>query len=92
MVFKTAKVEQSLKKKGFQLQPADHRYLVLYYRGKRTKIRTKVSHNGQDINDFLINQMSKQVHLCKEDFIDLINCPLSQEEYLQKMLLAKVID
>ncbi|SFJ25735.1 hypothetical protein SAMN02910355_1829 [Terrisporobacter glycolicus] len=85
MVFSSNKVESSLKKKGFIQEPGDHKYFVFYCDGKRSKIRTKVSHNGQDIGDSLIKCMSKQVHLNKSDFADLINCPLSKEEYTKKM-------
>ncbi len=88
MVFSSKKVEQSLIKKGFKLEPSDHKYYVFYYNGKRTRIKTKVSHCGQEINDFLIKNMSRQVHLNKSQFCDLINCPLSKEAY--KDILIKI--
>lgn len=81
MVFKSKDVEKSLTKKGFKKEPRDHYYFVLYVDGKRTKVKTKLSHNGQDIDDYLIKNMSKQVHLDKVKFCDLINCPLSENEY-----------
>lgn len=85
MAFNSNKVERSLKKKGFKQEPGDHKYFVFYYNGKRSNIKTKVSHCGQDIGDSLIKCMSKQVHLSKTDFENLINCPLSKEEYTKKM-------
>lgn len=83
---KANKVRSSLKKKGFNLVENSHHYYWLYYNGKKTNIRTHVSHNDQIIDDYLINKMKKQVCLSKEDFLDLINCPLSKEEYIQKLL------
>ena len=81
MVFKSQKVEKSLKRKGFKEEPRDHKYFVFYNNGKKTRIKTKVSHCGQEINDYLIDQMKKQLHLNKSQFEDLINCPLSEEDY-----------
>ncbi|MFR1850293.1 MAG: type II toxin-antitoxin system HicA family toxin [Clostridium sp.] len=81
MVFKSQKVEKALKRKGFKEEPRDHKYFVFYNNGKKTRIKTKVSHCGQEINDYLIDQMKKQLHLNKSQFEDLINCPLSEEDY-----------
>lgn len=85
MVFKSEKVKNSLSKKGFVWEPGDHNFYVLHVDGVRTHIRTKVSHCGRDINDYLIDKMKKQVCLSKNDFLDLINCPLSKEQYIEKM-------
>lgn len=86
-VFKDKKVRKSLEKKGFKQEPSSHHnYYYLYDQdGKRTKINTHTSRNEQEIGNFLIGQMSKQLKLSKEDFIDLINCPLSYEEYIAKL-------
>lgn len=81
MTFKSKKVERSLLKKGFHAEPRDHWCYVFYLNGKRTRVKTHTSHCNQEINDYLINKMSKQVHLSKAEFIDLIECPLSAEEY-----------
>lgn len=35
------------------------------------------------ISDNLLSQMAKQCHLTKNDFIDLIDCPLTQDKYEQ---------
>ena len=85
-VFKSRKVVSSLKRKGFVEEPRDHMtYTLCDENGKLTTIWTKVSHNGQDINKYLIKQMSNQTRLSKEDFEDLINCPLSKEMYYKKL-------
>jgi len=89
---KAYKVELSLKKKGFKQEPGDHKYFYYYYNGEVTDIRTKTSHCGQDIDDYLINKMSKQVSLNKTDFINLINCPLSKEKYAEKLRKKGIID
>lgn len=85
-VFKSRKVVSSLKRKGFIEEPGDHMtYTLCDENGQLTSIWTKVSHNGQDIDRYLIKQMSRQTRLSKEDFEDLINCPLSKEMYIKKL-------
>jgi hypothetical protein len=75
-------VLSSLRRKGFKEEPGDH--VILRYcnlEGQKTKFRTKLSHNKQDLNDHLISQMAKQCGLNKQQFLDLVDCPLSQEQY-----------
>lgn len=80
---KTRKIKTSLKKKGFKEGNGDHKYYFLYINDRKTSIFTKISHGEGEINDFLIKQMSKQTRLEKNEFLDLINCPLSYEEYIE---------
>ena len=79
---KTRKIINSLTAKGFMPQNGDHKYLLFFVNGKKTRIKTKVSHGEDEIGDFLISQMQQQTHLKKkQDFLDLVNCPLSQRDY-----------
>ena len=78
------KTEKNLKKKGFIEainKSPDHIRLEFYHKGKLI-LGTKLSHNGQDLNDYLIKQMAVQCQLSKEEFKNLAQCPLSQENYL----------
>lgn len=89
MVLNKNKVYKNLKKKGFvdsESRSKDHKYLDYIHEGKLIAW-TKVSHGGsKDVNDHLIKSMSKQCLLSKEQFADLVNCPLSKEEYLQILI------
>lgn len=82
-VRKARDIEKSLIRKGFKQEPRDHRFFVLYIDGKRSSVNTHTSHCGQEINDYLIDCMKKQLSLTKKQFLDLIDCPLSYEEYIQ---------
>jgi hypothetical protein len=78
------KTIKNLQKKGFTEplnKSTDHIRLEFWHNGKLTRANTKLSHNNQDLNDFLISKMSKQVCLTKNQFIDLAECPLGQKEY-----------
>ncbi|HWQ18502.1 MAG TPA: hypothetical protein VN455_01910 [Methanotrichaceae archaeon] len=39
---------------------------------------------NQDISASILNAMAKELGITKEDFIDLVKCPLSTKEYLIK--------
>ncbi len=70
----------------------NHRFYFLYDdSGKRTSVRTKVSHNQQEINDYLANCMKKQLHLSKDEFNDLVKCPLKYEQYLRLLKDRRVL-
>lgn len=83
---KTNKVLKGLTKKGFFLEKGDHKRLIFYFDGKKTEIRTKLSHGSKEINDFLIHKMSIQIKLDnKKQFIDLIDCPMTSNSYLKQL-------
>lgn len=82
---RTDKIKSSLTKKGFVAENGDHKFYTLYCDGKKTQIYTKVSHGKTEVGEPLIGKMAKQVRLSKLQFADLINCPLSKEEYMQMM-------
>lgn len=86
-VLSSKKTRQSLLKKGFEQLEGDHHYFV-YRHGGKIVLKTKISHNDQDITDGLISKMYRQCHLNnKKQFLDLIDCPLSQEGY--EIILGK---
>lgn len=80
----------SLNKKGFvQTDYRDHYYLTYYTKsGKKTNIYTKLSRGThyKMIGDSLLNPMAKQCKLDKSDFIDLVDCPLSRDDYERKLI------
>ena len=79
------KTYKSLKKKGFTdtiTKSVDHKRLEFFH-NKKLVLSTRLSHHSKDLGDYLIKQMSFQCHLDKNEFIDLANCPLSKEEFLE---------
>ncbi len=72
---------KSLKRKGFVEKQSHHRFLELWHNGKFI-LHTRLSQGGEhDLNNFLIKQMSVQCKLDKAQFLDLVRCPLSKEDY-----------
>jgi hypothetical protein len=85
------KTSKALLKKGFLLADKDHHYYEFWHDNKMVA-RTHMSHNDQEIDNWLIGQMKRQCHLEKKDFIDLINCPLSKDAYVDKLREAGIIN
>ncbi len=85
VTIKVRDVLNGLEKKGFSRSEGDHSHLVFYVDGKKTAIRTKVSHGSSEIDDRLIHLMSIQLRLDKRKFIDLICCPLTLDDYLKEL-------
>lgn len=86
MTLSKNKTYKNLKKKGFIdsiSHSDDHKYLE-YFAEDKLVLYTKISHgSSKDLSDYLIHQMSSQCKLTKQQFFDLVNCPLSKEMYLQ---------
>ena len=81
---KARDVKANLPKKGFvEDRSRDHINYWYQPEGKKTVIKTKISHSANDIGDSLIGKMSRQTHLDKQQFLDLVNCPLSKEDYYE---------
>ncbi|BAQ67120.1 hypothetical protein [Geminocystis sp. NIES-3709] len=81
-----SKVEKGLLTKGFRVNENDHHYFIYYTQEcKKTTVKTKTSHTKKmkTISDHLLSQMAKQCRLTKSDFLDLIDCPLTQDKYEQ---------
>ncbi len=85
---------KNLKKKGFEDAPScsdDHKYLEFRHKGK-VILYTKLSHGKKEIGEPLIGQMKRQCKLEKSDFMDLVSCPLSLEEYTIKLREQGLLD
>lgn len=88
------KTYKAMIKKGFQEatnRSDDHKRVEFWHKGKLTRCRTKFSHNSEEINDWLISQMSKQISLSKKQFIEFAKCTLSEESYVQILKEKSII-
>lgn len=81
-VLDAKKTYQNLLSKGFKAMKGDHKYLEYYFNGKFI-LHTKISHGEKELEDFHIGMMKRQCKLEKKEFIDLANCPLAADEYIE---------
>ena len=80
---KAITVIENLQRKGFRKRQGGDKYFHLYVDGKKTAVFTFVSHGEREIHDGLLGQMAKQTRLVKKEFLDLIDCPLTEEQYVR---------
>ena len=78
-------IRAGLVAKGFEIDE-QRRHLVFVYQvlqGRTTTARTLLSHGsgGNDISDNLLGQMARQVGLDRKDFLRLIDCPMSRNDF-----------
>ena len=88
-------IEAALVKKGFQrVDGGDHIRFYFYGANNDAPIaRTKISHgkDGNTVSAKLMGEMARQLRLTKSQFLALIDCTLSEEDYrevLEKRGLA----
>lgn len=89
MNLERAKVQENLPKKGFVEQgDRDHVFYHFYHEGRKTHIRTHVSHGSKykTLGDDLVSKMAKQCKLTTKQFRGLAECTFSQSEYVALLL------
>ena len=77
-------IDAALRKKGFlKSDDSDHLVYRLFSDNGELLARTKMSHGmmGSTISASLISCMARQLHLTKNQFLDLIDCTLDEEGY-----------
>jgi hypothetical protein len=80
----------TLQRKGFVPANGDHTVLFLHVNGKRSSVRTKVSHGSGEYGDNLLKQVARQLWLSNSELDQLFDCPLTAERYIE-ILLEKCI-
>ena len=81
-------VEAALEAKGFVRTEGDHHYFVYLTRdGLKSRARTKTSHSPKirDIADNILGQMARQCLLNKSQFLRLVDCPMTRDDYEQQL-------
>jgi hypothetical protein len=76
-------IDAALRKKGFQRQMNGKH--IRYYWIADEVIRTQMSHGmmGSTLSIDLISKMARQLRLTKQQFLDLIDCRLSENGYCE---------
>ena len=90
MALKRRDVEAALEKKGVRRKEKGNHNFFIYFteeEGKKTKVFTKTSHGAKhrDIGSALLSTMARQCKLAKQEFEDLVKCPLSRDQYERQL-------
>jgi hypothetical protein len=87
---KADRVGRNLQSKGFRPEKRDHIFYRFYVHGRKSDVRTKISHGATQCSTPLLSHMAKQVHLSADQFAQLLDCPLTVDDYI-RILVAKGI-
>jgi hypothetical protein len=78
---KVKDIEKIFKKLDLKLRSTGHNYGWLIVKENKI-LRVHYSHGKGDIPDKIIQKIRGQLKLSKRDFKDLIDCPLSYDDYI----------
>lgn len=78
-------IRNSLAKKGFIEENNDHYFYTLIYKNKKTAVFTKLSKGThyRTIQQKLLSLMSRQLKLSNHEFLELVDCDMTGEQYIQ---------
>lgn len=80
-------VTSALLKKGFvRIEAPHHTMFWLVVAGHRRGIRTRLSHGQRRVDDWLLSEMAKQLHLSRADLLRFIECQIGLDEYVELMI------
>jgi hypothetical protein len=74
--------------KGFIPDETHHEMFWLVIGGKKTSIRTRISHGATEYGDQLLTLMSRQIGLSKTELYRLVDCPMDGEK-LRTLLVER---
>lgn len=83
---KSTELGAALVRKGFRARQGDHTFYILYVSGRKTSIRTKIGHGSKEYGAGLLGQISKDLHLGRRDFDQLVECPISHHDYVRLLV------
>jgi hypothetical protein len=86
-------VEGALSRKGFEEisgkgRGQDHRYFTFKSSNGQKVATTHTSHGSsyKSLGDSLLSAMARQCHLTKSEFVSLVDCTLTQQDYEDKLI------
>lgn len=85
---KTRTLSSALMRKGFHVQEGGDKYYILFVEGRKTTVRTKISHGEREYGVRLLSEMRRQLHLDRNEFAQFVECPMSGAEYVAHLVRA----
>lgn len=81
-VYKNREVKKALEDKGFISRTKKHHFMIFIHNGKKTRAHTIIRLKpNQNIPRGLFSKISNDLFLDNSELIDLIECPLTQNDY-----------
>lgn len=87
---RAADVHAALCAKGMEPHEGHHHMLIKKLDGVATVV-TRISHGARDINTSLASRMAKQCYLQLAEFWDLVDCPLTEDQW-NDLIAQRTVD
>jgi hypothetical protein len=85
---KTRAIRAALLSKGFIADDTHHEMFWLVVDGKKTSVRTRISHGVAEYGDNLLALIARQIGLNNRGLYSLVDCPMDGER-LKKVLTER---
>ena len=85
---KTRTIRAAFLSKGFISDETHREMFWLVIDGKKTSIRTRISHGAKEYDDQLLTLVSRQIGLSKTELYRLVDCPMDGEK-LKTLLVER---
>jgi hypothetical protein len=85
-------VDSALTRKGFRAVDNKHRFYFLYRDGKKTSIRTMISHGEREISDSNCGNMARQMRITTSQFKDFVDCTIEGKDYVDLLIKNGVLE
>jgi hypothetical protein len=82
---RTRDIKTALLKKGFVKYNSHHEMYGLAVDGRKSGIRTRISHGERKADRWLQRQMATQLKLSASEFAGFVECGLTRETYISLM-------
>lgn len=84
-------VDGALTRKGFKKVDNDHHFYFFYRDGKKTSIRTKISHGEREISDTNCGRMAQQMRITTPKFKEFVDCKIEGKDYVDILVKAGIL-
>jgi hypothetical protein len=85
-------VDGALTAKGFKKVDNDHHFYFLYHNGKKTVVRTKISHGEREISDKNCGHMARQMQITTPQFKEFVDCKIENKDYVDILIKNGVLE
>ena len=89
--YPTRRIRSALLAKGFEEEQTHHVIFRLIVGGRKTGIRTRISHGAREYGDSLLAAVARDMGLRKAEFDAFIQCPMSHEDYVRVLTQRGVL-
>lgn len=88
---KVKDISKALTAKGFVAEKSHHTMYWYVHAGKKTAVRTRLSHGETEYGSNLLGQMAKQMGLSKDQLHEFVECTLSGAAYSAHLVATKKV-